>query len=60
VILLKEGNVLAAYSAGSRTPESSTDAVAGLAGERPARIEVRGDDSTRGGIDAEAVLSRPY
>ncbi len=60
VILLKEGNVLAAYSAGSRTPESSTDAVAGLAGERPARIEVRRDDSTRGGIDAEAVLSRPY
>ncbi|MDQ6846168.1 MAG: DUF4388 domain-containing protein [Candidatus Dormibacteraeota bacterium] len=59
VILLKQGSVLAAYTAGSRTPLTSTDAVAALATERPARIEVRGDDSSRGGIDAEAVLSRP-
>jgi hypothetical protein len=59
VILLKAGSVLAAYTAGSRTPQTSTDAVAALASERPARIEVRGDDSGRGGIDAEAVLSRP-
>jgi hypothetical protein len=60
VILLKDGGVLAAYTSGSRTPQSGTEAVAALAGERPARIEVRGDDSARGGIDAEAVLSRPY
>jgi hypothetical protein len=59
VILLKQGSVLAAYTAGSRTPQTSTDAVAALASERPARIEVRGDDSSRTGIDAEAVLSRP-
>jgi Domain of unknown function (DUF4388) len=59
VILLKQGSVLAAYTAGSRTPQTSTDEVAALASERPARIEVRGDDSSRGGIDAEAVLSRP-
>jgi hypothetical protein len=59
VILLKAGSVLAAYTAGSRTPQTSTDAVAALASERPARIEVRGDDSGRAGIDAEAVLSRP-
>ncbi|MBJ7594836.1 MAG: DUF4388 domain-containing protein [Candidatus Dormibacteraeota bacterium] len=59
VILLKQGSVLAAYTAGSRVPLTSTDAVAALATERPARIEVRGDDSSRGGIDAEAVLSRP-
>ncbi len=59
VILLKEGGVLAAYTADSRTPQTSTDAVAALATERPARIEVRGDDSSRQGIDAEAVLSRP-
>ncbi|MGH7723596.1 MAG: DUF4388 domain-containing protein [Candidatus Dormibacteria bacterium] len=59
VILLKEGSVLAAYTADSRTPETSTDEVAALASERPARIEVRGDDSSREGIDAEAVLSRP-
>ncbi len=59
VILLKQGSVLAAYTAGSREPLTSTDAVAALATERPARIEVRGDDSSRGGIDAEAVLSRP-
>jgi Domain of unknown function (DUF4388) len=59
VILLKQGSVLAAYTADSRTPQTSTDEVATLANERPARIEVRGDDSSRGGIDAEAVLSRP-
>jgi hypothetical protein len=59
VILLKQGSVLAAYTAGARTPQTSTDAVAALASERPARIEVRGDDSSRAGIDAEAVLSRP-
>jgi hypothetical protein len=29
-----------------------------LASERPARIEVRGDDTSRQAIDAEAVLSR--
>jgi hypothetical protein len=59
VILLKEGSVLAAYTADSRTPQTSTDAVAALASERPARLEVRGDDSTRQAIDAEALLSRP-
>ncbi len=59
VILLKEGGVLAAYTAGSRTPETSTDQVAALAAERPARIEVRGDDDSRGAIDTEAALSRP-
>ena len=59
VILLKQGSVLAAYTAGSRVPQTSTDTVAALATERPARIEVRGDDSSREGIDAEAVLSRP-
>jgi hypothetical protein len=59
VILLKQGSVLAAYTAGSRTPETSTDQVAALAAELPARIEVRGDDSSRGGIDTEAVLSKP-
>ncbi len=59
VILLKQGSVLAAYTAGSRAPQTSTDGVAALATERPARIEVRGDDSSREGIDAEAVLSRP-
>jgi hypothetical protein len=59
VILLKQGSVLAAYTASSRAPQTSTDTVAALAAERPARIEVRGDDSSRAGIDAEAVLSRP-
>jgi hypothetical protein len=59
VILLKQGKVLAAYTAGSRAPQTSTDVVATLAAERPARIEVRGDDSSRGPIDTEAALSRP-
>lgn len=60
VILLGGGQVLAAYTAQSRTPEAKTDAVAALATERPARIEVRGDDSSRHGIDLEAALSRPH
>lgn len=59
VILLKGGDVLAAYTAGSRTPETSTDQVAALAAERSARIEVRGDDDSRSAIDTEAALSRP-
>jgi hypothetical protein len=60
VILLKEGGILAAYTASARSPETTADTVAALAAERPARIEVRGDDSARGGIDTEAALSRPY
>ncbi len=60
VILLKEGSVLAAYTAGSRAPQTSTDDVAALATERPARIEVRGEDSSRSVIDTEAALSRPH
>ncbi|HWF57534.1 MAG TPA: DUF4388 domain-containing protein [Candidatus Dormibacteraeota bacterium] len=59
VILLKEGDVLAAYTAESPASQTGTEEVAALASERPARIEVRGDDSSREGIDAEAVLSRP-
>jgi hypothetical protein len=58
VILLKQGSVLAAYTTDSRTPETGTEAVSALASERPARIEVRGDDASRQAIDAEAVLSR--
>jgi hypothetical protein len=58
VILLKQGSVLAAYTTDSRTPETGTEAVSALASERPARIEVRGDDTSRQSIDAEAVLSR--
>lgn len=60
VILLSGGGVLAAYTADARTPLTSTEAVEGLAAERPANIEVRGDDSSRSGIDVEAALSRPY
>jgi Domain of unknown function (DUF4388) len=60
VILLSGGGVLAAYTADARTPLTSTETVEGLAAERPANIEVRGDDSSRNGIDVEAALSRPY
>jgi hypothetical protein len=60
VILLNEGGVLAAYTAESRAPQSSTEAVDALAAERPARIEVRGHDTTRGALDVEGALSRPY
>jgi hypothetical protein len=60
VILLSAGGVLAAYTAESRAPLTSTEAVEALAAERPATIEVRGDDSSRSAIDVEAALSRPY
>lgn len=60
VILLRQGSILAAYSAGSPRAQTSADAIAALAGERPARIEVRGSDSSRAAIDTEAALSRPY
>jgi hypothetical protein len=60
VILLNAGGVLAAYTADARTPQTGTEAVEALATERPASIEVRGDDSSRSGIDVEAALSRPY
>ncbi|MEO8897760.1 MAG: DUF4388 domain-containing protein [Candidatus Dormibacter sp.] len=60
VILLSAGGVLAAYTTDARTPLTSTETVEALAAERPANIEVRGDDRSRGGIDVEAALSRPY
>jgi hypothetical protein len=59
VILLKQGGVLAAYTAQSPAPQTNTEAVAALASERSAHIEVRGDDTSREAIDAEALLSRP-
>ena len=59
VILLKAGGVLAAYTAQSPAPQTNTEAVAALAAERSAHIEVRGDDTSREAIDAEALLSRP-
>ncbi len=60
VILLNSGSVLAAYTADARAPQTGTEAVEALAAERPASIEVRGDDSSRSGIDVEAALSRPH
>ena len=59
VILLKQGGVLAAFTASARNPTSSTDGVAALAAERLARIEVRGEDGSRAPIDTEAALARP-
>ncbi|HEY7927881.1 MAG TPA: DUF4388 domain-containing protein [Candidatus Dormibacteraeota bacterium] len=60
VILLNSGTVLAAYTADARAPQTGTETVESLAAERPASIEVRGDDSSRSGIDVEAALSRPH
>ncbi len=60
VILLRQGGILAAYSAKAPKPLTEADAIAVLAAERPARIEVRGSDSSRTAIDTEAALSRPY
>ena len=60
VILLRQGGVLAAYTSTQPTPQTGTEMVGRLAAEKPARIEVRGTDSTRGNIDTEAALSRPY
>lgn len=58
VIMLHQGEVLGSYTSAGGPTETNADAVASLAGERPARIEVRGDDSGRRGIDIEAALSR--
>lgn len=60
IILLNQGGVLAAYTAESRAPQDSTEAVDTLATERQAHVEVRGADGSRDGIDVEAALSRPY
>ena len=60
VILLQQGGILASYTAGQPSPQTTTDTVGHLAAEKPASIEVRGTDSQRGNIDTEAALSRPY
>ena len=60
VILLRQGGILAAYTARQTRPQTGAEAVGRLAGEKPARIEVRGTDGARGNIDTEAALSRPY
>ncbi|MHB8718958.1 MAG: DUF4388 domain-containing protein [Candidatus Dormibacteria bacterium] len=59
VILLRRGSILAAYTTRSSRAQTTAEAVARLASEKPARIEVRGSDASRGSIDAEAALSRP-
>ena len=59
VILLQGGAVLGAYTKGSRSLQASPDAVAKLATERPARIEVKGGGGSAAVIDVDAALARP-
>jgi len=60
VILLRRGEVLGAYTQAQAKMDVKTDGVQKLAGERSARIEVKGGMGDMSGIDVEAVLNRPY
>jgi hypothetical protein len=60
VILLREGSVLGAYTGSRRSLDTTTSAVASLAGDRQSRIEVKGGGGTVVPIDVDAALSRPY
>ena len=61
VILLRKGAILGAYSQSQRELSTSPSAVTALAGERPARIEVKsGTAASPEGIDVEAALRVIY
>jgi hypothetical protein len=60
VILLKEGEVLGAYTESHRALDKKTDGVAALATERTSRIEVGGSSGNPVALDADAALNLPY
>ena len=59
VILLRRGEVLGAYTQAQAKMDQKIDGVQKLAGERSARIEVKGGMGDISGIDVEAALNNP-
>jgi hypothetical protein len=60
VILLSRGRVLGAYTQNNSTLSTSTTAVAKIAAEKTARIEVKSGAGALSAIDVESALSRAY
>jgi hypothetical protein len=59
VILLGQGAILGSYTESKRDLDKSPAAVASLASERSARIEVKSGPSNLAPIDADSALSKP-
>jgi hypothetical protein len=60
IILLRDGDILGAYTETQRSVDKATTAVAALATDRQSSIEVKGGDGTIAAIDVDAALNRAY
>ena len=60
IILLREGQVLGAYTRSNPALNTATSSVARVAGEKAARIEVNSGGGAVSAIDFESALSRGY
>jgi Domain of unknown function (DUF4388) len=60
IILLRDGEILGAYTESQRSLDKATTAVAALATDRQSSIEVKGGDGTISAIDVDAALNRAY
>jgi len=60
IILLRDGEILGAYTESQRSLDKATTAVAALATDRRSSIEVKGGDGTIAAIDVDAALNRAY
>jgi Domain of unknown function (DUF4388) len=60
IILLRDGDILGAYTESQRSLDKATTAVASLATDRQSSIEVKGGDGTIAAIDVDAALNRAY
>jgi Domain of unknown function (DUF4388) len=60
IILLRDGDILGAYTESQRSLDKATTAVASLATDRQSSIEVKGGEGTIAAIDVDAALNRAY
>lgn len=60
IILLRDGDILGAYTESQRSLDKATTTVAALATDRQSSIEVKGGDGTIAAIDVDAALNRAY
>jgi hypothetical protein len=60
IILFRQGEVLGAYTKVTASLDTSTGAVAKIAAEKTARIEVKSGTGQVAAIDIETALNRPY